>query len=314
MSRSATFIRERRTYCGTHYMTVDLYQYTEAAQQAARAPRRRREKVSAPKQKNLNDKRARRYFIQLANANFGPGDFHVSLTYSPGYLPDSEEAAKREAKNFLRRVDRRRKKLGLPPLKYILVTECGIKKATGCPVRIHHHIIMSGGFTPDGRELLTRDDLELMWTRERVNWKRAERDLKYRQSVRRIGFVNTDRLQPGENGMEALCRYLTKDPAGKKRWSCSQNLEKPVQTTNDSKYSIRKLEGYASSGAIWDTEFWEKQYPGYTLAGAPDMALEVTPPDDVNNWIIFAKLRKVEPPPTPPTNRKARTRREELQL
>ncbi len=293
MPKAVTFIREQRTYCGKQYMTVDLFQYTEAASKAARrTPRRRREKVSPPKQRSLNEKRARRYFIQLINANFGPLDYHMTLTYAPGELPEDEEAAKREARNFLRRVDRRRKKLGLPPMKYVMVTECRARKETGELVRIHHHIIMSGGTGPDGRELITRDDLELMWSRERINWKKAERDISYRQSVKRIGYANADRLQPGENGLEALGKYLTKDPAGKKRWSCSQNLEKPVRAVNDSKFSVRKLEAIAGSGMIWTRDFWEKQYPGYTLAGPPEIAVEATPPDEVNNWVIFAKLRR----------------------
>ena len=292
MLHTTTFIREQRTTCGKRkdFMTVELFQYTEAAQTAVRRrPRKRRERVSAPKQKNLNEKRARRYFIQLVNGNFGADDYHVSLTYSPDTIPESEEAAKREAKNFLRRVEYRRKKLGLSPLKYVLVTECGISKRTGKLVRVHHHIIMSGG--------IPRDDLELMWTKDRIDWKKIERDPESRKSIRRIGFVNCDRLQPAENGMEALCRYLTKDPARKKRWSCSQNLEKPERAVNDTRYSMRKLERLAGSGVIWDREFWEKQYPGYTLAGVPELALEITPPDDMNNWIIFAELRRTDQSP-----------------
>lgn len=281
MYRSTTFIREQRTYCGAQYMTVDLFQYTEAAQMATRKHRRRREKVSLPKQRNLNSKRARRYFIQLVNANFGLEDIHFTATYDRDHLPETEEDAKREVRNYLRRVEYRRRKLGLPPMKYIVVTEYG---ANG--KRIHHHIIMSGG--------ISRDDLELMWTQERINWKKAERDPAYRRSLRRIGYANADRLQFGENGLEALARYLMKDPAGKKRWSGSQNLEKPVRATNDTKYSVRMLERFAESGMIWEREFWEKRYPGYTLAGAPDIAVEATPPDEMNNWIIFAKLRKCD--------------------
>lgn len=290
MARSATFIREQRTYCGEQYMTVDLFQYTEAGQLAVRKPRRRREKVSPPKQRNLNDKRARRYFIQLINTNFSQGDIHLTVTYDRDHLPETEEDAKREVRNYLRRVEYRRKKLGLPPMKYIVVTEYGAKGK-----RIHHHIIMSGG--------ISRDDLELMWTQERINWKKAERDPDYRRSLRRTGYANADSLQSGENGFEALARYLMKEPAGKKRWSGSQNLEKPVRATNDTKYSVRMLERFAGSGMIWEREFWEKRYPGYTLAGTPDMAVDAAPPDEMNNWIIFAKLRKCDCP-TPAAGRK----------
>ena len=72
---------------------------------------------SEPKQKNLNDRNARRYFIQLGNLNFGddPDALHVSATYSPKYLPATVEDAEREATNYLRRISYRREKEGLPP-------------------------------------------------------------------------------------------------------------------------------------------------------------------------------------------------------
>ena len=62
--------------------------------------------------------------------------------------------------------------LGLEPLKYILVTEGGTDK-DGNLKRIHHHILMNGG--PGN----FRDDAELLWTRERINWKKAEEDKFY---------------------------------------------------------------------------------------------------------------------------------------
>lgn len=285
MPRERVFCRERRTYCGSEYMTVDLFQYSQSAQEAARAPRRRRERVSAPKQKNLNDKRARRYFMQLLNANFGAGDYHVSLTYSQDRLPDTMEQAKRDARNYLRRVDRLRKKRGLPPLKYILVTEGTVRKGTGKLVRLHHHIVVNGG--------LSRDEMEILWTEQRINWKRAAEDADYRAGIQKIGFANCDNIQPGENGLEALAKYLAKDPAGKKRWSCSQNLDKPIAVKNDHKYSVRKLENVSRSGEVYDRDFWEEHYPGWTLAGAADIAVEAEPPDEWNNWQIFAKLRRL---------------------
>ncbi|MCD8087117.1 MAG: hypothetical protein LUE22_00815 [Oscillospiraceae bacterium] len=286
MPKEKIFCREARTYCGTGYMTVDLFRYSQSAQEAARAPRRRRERVSAPKQKNLNDKKARRYFVQLCNSNFGAKDYHVSLTYSPENLPENLEEAKREMKNYLRRVDRRRKKLGLEPLKYIAVTEGAAGRGSGRLVRVHHHIIVNGG--------LSREAMEALWTKERINWRKAEQEPGYLNAVRKIGFANCDSLQPGENGIEALARYLTKDPAGRKRWSCSQNLEKPVRVKNDHKYSVRQMENAARSGDIWARAWWEERYPGYTLAGSADMAVEAEPPDEMNGWVIFARLRKIE--------------------
>ena len=118
-------MREKKIYCGKHYREVDIYPYTAAQLTAStRGKRSKKIKETEPKQKNLNDKNARRYFTQTANLNFGsdPEALHVTATYSGKYLPDTVEQAEQEATNFLRRVQYRRKKEGLPPLKYMIVT------------------------------------------------------------------------------------------------------------------------------------------------------------------------------------------------
>ena len=59
---------------------------------------------------------------------------------------------------------------GLPPLKYIVVTERGKKGG-----RIHHHITVNGG--------IDRDELESLWG---------------------LGYANSRRLQFTENGLAGL--------------------------------------------------------------------------------------------------------------
>lgn len=67
-----SFMREKKIYCGDHYREVDIYSYTDAQKKASgRGKRSKKVKESEPKQKNLNDKNARRYFTQTANLNFG---------------------------------------------------------------------------------------------------------------------------------------------------------------------------------------------------------------------------------------------------
>ena len=107
-----TFIREKKIYCGKSYREVDIFQYTDAQYRATRRTRSKKVRESEPKQKNLNDINARRYFIQLGNLNFGddPDALHVSATYSPKYLPATVEDAEREATNYLRRISYRREK------------------------------------------------------------------------------------------------------------------------------------------------------------------------------------------------------------
>ena len=145
-----SFMREKVIHCGKDYLSPEIFPYTGTQQQAVKGKRGKKKKVSEPKQKNLNDKRAKRYFIQLANANFGEGDLAVHLTYAPEFLPDSYEEAIKIVINFLRRVAYLRKKRGLPPLKYLLITQMGRNGK-----RIHHHILMNGG--------LDRDEVESLW-------------------------------------------------------------------------------------------------------------------------------------------------------
>ena len=151
-----TFIREKAIHCGKDFLMPEIFPYTGRQQQAVRGRRKKKIKVTEPAQKNLNDRRAKRYFVQLALANFGKArdkDVVIHLTYAPEFLPGTEKEAHKIAVTYLRRVAYLRKKKGLPPLKYILVTQVG-RKRNGTH-RIHHHILMNGG--------LDRDELESLW-------------------------------------------------------------------------------------------------------------------------------------------------------
>jgi hypothetical protein len=269
-----SFTREKKVYCGEKYLEVDIYPYSKNQEEVSRRGKRsRREKVTKPKQENLNDKNARRYLTQLANTNFGEQDLHVTATYKDKFLPASIEEAEKEVSNFLRRINYKRKKEGLDPLKYILVTEYSTKKNEEKPIRIHHHIFINGG--------LSRDMIEDLW---------AKRRQRGQKKGERIGFINADRLQPDENGVAALCAYLTKHPQGKKRWSSSQNLEKPWYRMNDHKYSRREIEKISKNPP--DTSYWERKYPGWTLINN-DYALE-TKYNELTGWSIYLKMRRLE--------------------
>ena len=59
------FIREKRIYCGEEYLEVDIVAVTNMPE----AGKGKRGK-SSQAQKNLNDKRSKRRFVQIANTNF----------------------------------------------------------------------------------------------------------------------------------------------------------------------------------------------------------------------------------------------------
>ena len=273
------FYREKKTDCG-NYREIDIIPRTDNAERAVKGKRGKRKKVTEPKQKDLNDKNSKRYLVQLGNGNFGIGDLHVSCTYDNDHLPDNVEDAVKNVDNYLRRIAYRRGKLGIEPLKYILVTEYGYQKDDETKlVRVHHHIIMNGG--------LDRDEVEMMWTNQRINWKRYEKDPEaYRNTVKKMGWVNADRLQINENGIEALCKYVVKNPKGKKRWSSSRNLERPVQQPPaDHKHSKKKVEELAKSTDA-GKEYFQKQFPDFDIVEVKPEYYEET------GWHIYIKAWK----------------------
>lgn len=221
--------REKKIYSG-QMLEVEIYPISHHQR---KQPRAKKEKISAPKQKNLNDKNAKKHLIRLINTNFTDDDLAVHLTYTNKKLPKSEEAARKDITNFLRRVNYYRKKNKMSALKYIAVIEYKEATSDQKPVRIHHHIIINA---------MDRDAVEKLW----IN-----------------GRANADRLKADDYGYEGLARYISKDPKGSKRWSSSKNLKQPIIRVNDHKYTHRKAERLASSPD--DSAQIEKLYPGYIL-------------------------------------------------
>ena len=263
------FVREKKIYCGKDWLEIDCFIYSDV-QAAAVKQRGIKSKLTEPKQTSLNDKNARRYLTQLTNSNFDESDFHISATYGQNNLPATPEEAEKISGNFLRRIAYRCKKLGIPPIKYISVTETNSDK-DGTLTRVHHHIILKCG--------LGRDEIENLWRNRRE---------KGQKVGAKIGYINADRLQMDNGGAAALCDYLTKSPVRKKRWSSSQNLIKPWSRANDSRYSRRKLEELAKNPP--EREFWEKQYKGYELTGG-DYGFQAIYSEQ-SGWAIYLKMRR----------------------
>lgn len=271
-----SFMREKKIDCGPLYREVDIFPYTTAQKNCSKSGRRSKKiRETEPKQKDLNDKNSRRYLVQLGTLNYlgDPKALHVTATYNAKYLPESMEQAEREISNYLRRIQYLRKKLGLPPLKYILVTAYTTKKNSDQPVRMHHHIIMNGG--------LSRDMVEDLWRKPKR---------KGQEKGEQIGFCNADRLQADENGIAALCNYLVKQSGGKKRWTSSHNLKRPTSRTNDGRYSRRQIEKWAKERP--GREFWEQKYPGWTLTSEKyGVQYEY---NNFTGWSIYLKLKRKE--------------------
>lgn len=266
---SSKFIREQKHKCGPNYMEVDIFPITEQEHKAS--TRSKNKMATRLVQANLNAKNSKRHLLQLVNTNFTNKDIHITLTYKRGRVPKTEEEAEKNLDNYLRRINYRRKKRGLPTAKVIAVTEYqeenqNEKKRA---VQFHHHVIINEG--------LSRDELEGLWSEGRGKMRRP------------IGMTNADRLQFDQDSLENLCNYLTKYPNRKKRWRQSIGLKQPIRPRpNDGRYTRSKVSRLAKE-CVDDADYWNKQYPGWELNGPAIHAAY----HEQMGWYIYLQLRRI---------------------
>ena len=257
-------INEKKTVSGK-LLEVDFYPVWKNGQ---RIP----EKIPArslPEQVKYNHRQCEKKLIRLVNVNFDDEDIIMHPTYRPENAPLDEERARKDLKNYLARVKRKRKSElskvikeldELPntktfdvlrkkltskkskleqPFKYIYVIESvlyqrGIYKGLQ---NFHFHLFVSGG--------LDRTVYEDMW----------------KGGVR----TNADRFQPKKYGPEAIAKYMAKSHRdGSKAYVCSRNIEDPDERIKKSRFTPGGVERLAKLRCD-DKEYWEKRYKGYKL-------------------------------------------------
>lgn len=101
------------------------------------ARRKKKQKPSTEEQLAANLKNAIRKLTRIMNTNFGAEDYHLVLSYRKEEKPDSWEGMARDAREFLKKLRKEYKKLGLP-WGYVRVMECGKRGAR------HHHLVIKG--------------------------------------------------------------------------------------------------------------------------------------------------------------------------
>ena len=243
--------REKIYRCG-EYLEVDVFPvYAKAS-----GRRKAKYKPTSAMQERLNQRNAEKALTRLLNENFNEYDISLTLTYDDKYLPETFEEASRDVDNFLRRLRRLRKKLGLAELKYVRIPG---------PGRIHFHIPMSGGI----------DDktLQKLWP---------------------YGYANAIHFEFNENGIEGHAHYIAKQfeednysgedllslldideetgevmgevsekrRKNKKRYTCSKNIIRPQPEERDGRISAARVEEIATIDSSSRSVF-EKMYPGY---------------------------------------------------
>ena len=138
---------------------------------------------------------------------------------------------------------RRRRKYGLPELKYICAIGGDEMPSAGYSgTRPHAHVIMNGG--------IDRDELEKMWGH---------------------GHANTHRLQPRDEGLGGISVYFTKQmqdrppKKGVRKYRTSKNLIHPVPKGRDVKIANSRVRRIAYDFDNQAKAVMEKLYPGYVL-------------------------------------------------
>ena len=247
-----TTIKSRNIKSGTEIVESMVY---PSFRNRADVPATAQKRETKPSQKNLNDKNARRYLIRLANINFGKGDLWATFGWDNAHIPENMDGAKRDIKNFIARINYRRKKAGMENIKYIYIL------AFDEHTRPHFHILMTG----DGMD---RDELEDLWTK-------CERK-------------NTRRIKPDDDFLiTGIATYISQNPHGAKRWCPSKNLQKPEEPTRSySKFSRRAVKGMVKDFETLKERI-EKAYPGFKFLDA-----EVKYNDRVAAFYIYARMIK----------------------
>lgn len=235
--------REIKYDCG-EFLDVEFFPVYKKSKS-----RRARYKPTTEGQALLNHKRAQRKLIRLVHTNFCERDYAVHLTYTEGNMPRDKESAQRELQNYIRRLKRIYAKAGIE-FKYIYVTEQGKKS-----MRLHHHLIVSGG--------VSRDVLESAW---------------------KLGRANTRRLQFDNNGVAGLMAYISKQALFYRRWNRSKNLREPTVRVNDYRVSRKK----AHSVCVFeDKKTIAELYPLYDMAH-----IEYTVAEISAEYYAFLRLKK----------------------
>lgn len=198
------------------------------------AARAKKAKASRPAQQHLNQQSTKKAIARLSNNNFTKKDIWITLGYDDQSLPETPTAARRDLINYLRRVKRRRKALGLPALRYIYVTEWE-DGTGGTPIRTHHHIILSGD--------MDRDWLENQWQGG--------------------AYPQARRLRPKDCGITGLALYIAGQGKRCQRlWGHSQNLKIPKPTIADHKITRRQMQQLAINQNTAPA-FFESVFRGY---------------------------------------------------
>lgn len=175
----------------------------------------------------------------ILNTNFGPGDYHATLTYRPEERPDKKEARK-QLKSLLGKLKRAYKKRGME-FKYIAVTEYKRKS-------IHHHIVLNGF---SGEEDNTVRLIGRLWKCGRPKFVPMDENGEYGQLADYL-IKETEKT------------FRDKEAPGKQRYSRSRNLKMPEIKVEEMKAKEWRKEPKPPKGYYIDKNSFYDGINGFT--------------------------------------------------
>lgn len=208
-------------------------------------------------QETLNASNSLKHAICLVNQNFQDGDLWATFTYAK--MPENVELAKKDLRNFIRRLRYYAEKKYDLELKCFYVTEYENDERKG-KVRCHHHLITN---------FPNMDEMESVW--------------------RYGGRTQVRKLYADEYGYEGLVRYLLKTgkKEGSKRYGVTRGMQRYSVTIAEGKIS-RKKASEIVFGEIDAKEFFEKNYKKYLFL---DETIRICDDRFVPGVYIYARLR-----------------------
>lgn len=247
-----------KTYRMGDVLECEIFPVWNTQKEASRAKKVKR---SRPAQEKLNHRNTQKKIVRLTNNNFTGADLWVTFGYDKNAAVPTLEQARRDIINYLRRIKRWRKKQGLPPLRYIYVTEVADKD--GNPVRPHHHLIMSGD--------MDRDFIENEWHGG--------------------AYPQARRLRPKDQGLTGLALYISKG----RHWGCSKNLKMPRPTVADKKFTKRQVQKIAINRNT-APDFFKSIFKGFDFRDT-ERDLDIRHSNFVSGAYIYATMYRAAPPP-----------------
>lgn len=232
-------------------------------------------KPSSEAQQKVNEVNAKRRALRLVQNNFVEGrDFVVHPTYCKDCLPETNERARKDVRNFILRVKRLYQRLGIQgEFKYFGTAVGGTK------TRRHIHFIMTGDVYPN-----LADEIRKLWP---------------------YGTCNVDRLYDDGDAFSGIVSYVCENSFSAKKndenvyakaWIASRNLVDPEPSQRKGALPISLLPKIASASQWRRAELIESLYPGYEAVEISVAELSNAPEDRkyriFGNYYIHFVLRK----------------------